>query len=46
MKNDDFVGMIDEISEAEEYGISEEAMAAPEPTEETDDYKRIRKRYS
>jgi len=29
MKNDDFVGMIDEISEAEEYGISEEAMASP-----------------
>ena len=34
MKNDDFIGMIDEMSEAEEYGISDEAMAAPEPTDE------------
>ena len=34
MKNDDFVGMIEEMSEAEEYGISEEVMAAPEPTDE------------
>ena len=34
MKNDDFIGMIDEMSEAEEYGISEEIMAAPEPTDE------------
>ena len=34
MKNDDFIGMIDEMSEAEEYGISDEVMAAPEPTDE------------
>jgi len=34
MKNDDFVGMIEELNEAEEYGISEEVMAAPEPTDE------------